>query len=464
MEQQYLEELEELYKLGDLDLIRYLKNNPKSIAFYPLAKRLFSKKKYEESIRIAQNGVLYFPKFIEPLYLIGKGYIKLGNRVKAIDIFKEAIKIDPFRADSYYYISEVLFSENMIEKGKILLLKAYELNPEGADIKNSFQKHFKKAEQTDATINIEQTLVTSIKELDPSGTFRAEIQAESKKIDDEFFAGLEKEFVYGKSKKYILLVFILALFSIAGYTIFSVFVSERKQKQTEYYNGLIYNMNNRFDLTILKNEKSDIGDYYKTLYYYEENPDYFKDIALKTDILKAKTKYQYLQKMVYYLYEGFNYEFDSLYNELKIKYDETPDIFLMNGLRLLKENDTINATNQFYTAYKKSKKELRFKKWLAFFYFTQNNLTKIIELFNDEQPDLESKLIFKLSLNSEEGFNFFIDNIDKIGNKGEKKRVFIMFLYFCKKNGKSCDKLSISDESSIRNTLYDRFLEKVKKF
>ncbi len=463
MEQQYLEELEELYKLGDLDLVRYLKNNPKSVAFYPLSKRLFSKKKYDESIRIAQNGIQYFPKFIEPLYLIGKCYVKLGEPLKAIDVFKEAIKIDSLKAESYYYISEVLFSQNMIEKGKILLLKAYELSPEGADIKNSFQKHFKKSEQTDAVINIEQTLVTSIKELDPSGTFIGEIPKQTKVVDDEFLTGLEKEFEYGKSKKYLLLLAIIFMFSVAGYTIFSVFVSQKTQKKTEYYKSLVTNLNNGYNLSTLKNEQNNIIEYYRVLYYYEEDSNYFKNTVLKTKLLKPKTKYQYLQKMAYYLYEGLDEEFESTYNEIKIKYKGIPDIFLMNGLMLLRKGDTINATNQFYTAYKKSKGELRFKKALSFFYFTQNNLTKIIELFSDNQPDLESKLIFKLSLGTSEGFDFFIDNIDKIENRGEKKRLFIMFLYFCKKNSKNCDKLSISDETIGRNTLYDSLLEKIKK-
>ena len=223
--------LKELYKLSDIDLLRYFKKNPESIAFYPLAKRLLTKKKYKEAVQIVINGIKIHSEYIEPRILLAKIYIKANSLVEAVQTLKETIKLAPECAQSYYYLSEVLFKKGIDERAEILLTKAYELAPNSPDIKNAFEKRFKNSSNTTtASYNIETTVIESIDDIKKRAMKELGLENEKnelKEIDkieynkDSIISELEKEFSYKKRQTLfglfgIFLILAVIIFLIAS--------------------------------------------------------------------------------------------------------------------------------------------------------------------------------------------------------------------------------------------------------
>ncbi len=494
-------ELIDLYKFSDIELLRYFKNNPLSIAFFPLSKRLYIKKKYLEVIKICKKGVELFDDFNDARILLAKAYTKTEQYSEAVQELKKIIKIDPNYADAYYYISEILFAQKAIEKAKVLLTKAYELSPESGHIKNSFNKYFKSSTETVANYIVEQTIVTSIEDLkkydskldidktlpkiniNEEKTIALDIYQNKQAIDDlrvekketaknisedlSFLDDLEKEFGYGKYKKYFLItggfLVIFILFSV----LFSIIQSQKQQILNTKRKEIIKELNNDLKkIDIFKNSKlRDVINYYKLSYHYEIDSNKYLETKKYIQSLKPKSFYQYLAKMVYYLYELEFDLFNEIYEKLKIENSENPDIFMLKGYQLILSNDFLNASNQFILAYEKSQKELKYKLALSYLYQKQNNFNNSFELLKDNAIyNIECDILKTLAENNANTDKIVLGLISFTKEDNLKIKLYIYLLnYYQKKSDfdKINDVLKIIGES-INNKYYKKVLDNFK--
>lgn len=474
--------LKELYKFSDIDLLRYFKREPKSIAFYPLAKRLFVKKKYKEAIQISLNGIKSHPDYIEPKILLAKLYIKIENNVEAVQSLRDTIKFAPDCADSYFYLSEILFKKGIKERAEILLTKAYELSPHSADIKNSFEKRFKNSSNTTtANYNIETTVIESIddikkravKELyqDKDKTKETEINTENNNLNilDE----LEKEFSYKKRQLLISSVGVVIILLFITYLVFSILNNDKKQKEqkNEVQLLMILNKNVENIKKEISNDFPDITLYYKLLYHYQINTDKYNDSVIYVKKLKKlDSLWKYLSKMTYLLFNNKNKEFDLLYDKVKIKYKNNPDVFLLKGYQLLGRNDILNTQSLFDIAYKKSNGANRFKTELASLYLNRGEILKLKSL-QVKPTSFETRVFYELLRKSEfkEQESVLLDNLVSTSNNIQKEKIAIYLInfYIRKEKFKKAEKISKKELSNNKipyyKELYKHIKEKVKK-
>lgn len=494
-------ELIDLYKFSDIELLRYFKNNPLSIAFFPLSKRLYTKKKYLEVIKISKKGVELFDDFNDARILLAKAYTKTEQYSDAVQELKKIIKIDPNYADAYYYISEILFAQKATEKAKVILTKAYELAPEAGHIKNSFNKYFKSSTETVANYIVEQTIVTSLEDLkkydskldidktlpkiniQEEKTIVLDIYQNKQAIDDlrvsqkdtaknvsedlSFLDDLEKEFGYGKYKKYFFVIssilVVLLLFSV----LFSIIQSQKQQILNTQRKEIIKELNNDLKkIDLFKGSKlNDVLNYYKLLYYYEIDSTKYIETQKYIQTLKPKTFYQYLSKMAYYLFELEFELFDEIYEKLKIENSENPDVFMFKGYQLLLKNDLLNASNQFILSYEKSQKELRYKLALSYLYQKQNNFGNSFELLKDNAIyNIESDILKTLAENNTNTDKIVSGLISFTKEDNLKIKLYIYLLnYYQKKSdtNKVNDVLKMVGDS-VNNKYYKKMLENFK--
>ncbi len=494
-------ELIDLYKFSDIELLRYFKNNPLSIAFFPLSKRLYTKKKYLEVIKISKKCVELFDDFNDARILLAKAYTKTEQYSDAVQELKKIIKIDPNYADAYYYISEILFAQKATEKAKVILTKAYELAPEAGHIKNSFNKYFKSSTETVANYIVEQTIVTSLEDLkkydskldidktlpkiniNEEKTIALDIYQNKQVIDDlrvnkkdtgknnvtedlSFLDDLEKEFGYGKYKKYFFIFSGLLVVFILFSVLFSIIQSQKQQILNTQRKEIIKELNNDLKkIDVFKENKlNDVLNYYKLLYYYEIDSTKYIEIQQYIKSLKPESFYQYLSKMAYYLFELEFELFDEIYEKLKIENSENPDIFIFKGYQLILKNDLLNASNQFILAYEKSQKELRYKLALSYLYQKQNNFGNSFELLKDITTyDIEIDILKTLAENNT-NTEIVSGLISFTKEDNLKIKLYIYLLnYYQKKSdfNKINDVLKIIGDG-VNNKYYKKILENFK--
>jgi len=401
--------LKELYKLSDIDLLRFFKREPSSIAFYPLSKRLFTKKRYKESIQILKNGIQNYPDFIEPKVLLAKTYIKIESYVEAVQFLREMIKFAPDYAESYFYLSEILFKKEIIERAEILLTKAYELSPHTPHIKNSFEKRFKNVgNTTTASFNIESTVIESIDDIKkravkelyqesgqevPEDLDNHQIEKEAfekrSDSDENILDELEKEFSYKKKQTSINIIGTLVVLAIIAYILFLISSKDKQIQVNKKKDNMLIALNTNLENINkeIPNNFPDITLYYKLLYHYQVDTKKYAEAITKVKKIKSsKNKWQHLSLMAYFLFNNKDKEFNNLYDKLKIKYKENPDIFLLKGYQLLGTNDKLNSQLLFNSAYQKSNNTNRFKSELASLYLNRGALDKLKSLKTVKSP------------------------------------------------------------------------------
>jgi len=475
--------LKELYKLSDIDLLRYFKREPRSIAFYPLAKRLFTKKKYKEAIQILLNGIKGYPDYIEPKILLAKLYIKIDNNVEAVQSLRETIKFAPECADSYYYLSKILFKKGIDERAEILLTKAYEIAPHSPDIKNAFEKRFKNVgNTTTANFNIETTVIESLddikkkalKELNERGEdYKQEVQIKDKEsLEINILDELEKEFSYQKRQNTITIIGVLFVVAIIAYLIFMIFNNDKKQKAEKNETQLLMILNNNVEniKKEIPNNSPSITLYYKLLYHYQIDSNKYSDSIVKVKKLKKlNNMWKYLSKMTYYLYTD-DKKFDELYEKTKIKFKDNPDVFLLKGYQLLRDNDILNTQSLFDLAYKKSNGANRFKTELASLYLNRGAISKLNSL-NIKPTSVETRLFYEFLRKSKfkERESVLIDNLNSTNNNIQKEKLAIYLINLYIRNGMfKKAKATLNKELSGNKVpyyqkLYKHLKEKVKK-
>ena len=474
--------IKELYKLSDIDLLRYFKKNPDSLAYYPLAKRLFIKKKFKESIQILLNGIKKFPDYVEPKILLAKLYIKTGNDVEAVQTLREIIKTAPNCADSYYYLSEILFKKGIEERAEILLMKAYEMSPHSPDIKNAYEKRFKKSNNTTtANYNIETTVIESIddikkralRELNERGEEEDSIIIPKSYYDRDILDELEKEFSYKKRINLLIFGGILILVLLIVYLIFNI-LSENKQQKKQKSEAQLINILNSSVENIEKEAPDrfpDIALYYRLLYHYQINTEKYKN-TVKTvkDMKKADTQWKCLAKMTYLLYSDKEEEFNKLYDKAKIKYKDIPDVFLLKGLQLLADNDILNAQSLFDMAYKKSGEANRFKAELASLYLNRGAFSELRSL-NIKPTSFETRVFYEFlrKRRFKDQIAVLKDNLKFTENNIQKEKIYIYLfnLYYRRRMYRTAKKILRNHLSQNKipyyKKLYSQFHKKFKR-
>ncbi len=474
--------LKELYKLSDIDLLRYFKREPQSIAFYPLSKRLFTKKKYKEAIQILRNGIKKYPDYIEPKILLAKLYMKIDNDVEAVQSLRETIKFAPECADSYYYLSEILFKKGIKERAEILLTKAYEIAPHSPDIKNAFEKRFKNAgNTTTANFNIESTVIESIddikkralKELDERGDDYQKEQLKNKEpLETDILDELEKEFSYKKRQNLLIVIGLLIIVAVIAYLIFIIFNNNQKQKEEKNETQLLMILNNNVEniKKEIPNNSPDITLYYKLLYHYQIDSNKYKDSVTKVkELKKLNNSWKYLSKMTYYLYTN-NKKFEDLYEKAKIKFKNYPDVFLLKGYRLLKNDDILNSQSLFDLAYKKSNGANRFKTELASLYLNRGAISELNSL-NIKPTSFETRLFYELLRKSsfKDQESVLLDNLNSTNNNIQKEKIAIYLINLYIRKGMLKKAVNILNKELGNNKipyyqeLYKHIHEKIKK-
>jgi hypothetical protein len=431
--------LKELYKLSDIDLLRYFKREPKSVAFYPLSKRLFTKKKFKEATQVLLNGINNHPDYIEPKILLAKLYIKTENYVEAVQSLRETIKFAPDCAESYFYLSEILFKKGINERAEILLTKAYELSPHLPDIKNSFEKRFKNSgNTTTASFNIETTVIESIddikkravKELYQDNNTKEYIP--NKEEEEDILDELEREFSYKKRQFIINSIGVLVIISIIISLILSIFNKDKITNQQKNKKQLLIVLNKNIEniKKEIPNNFPDITLYYKLLYHYQINSEKYPESVTEVEKLeKLNNLWKYLSKMAYLLFTNKTDEFNKLYDIAKIKYKDNPDVFLLKGYQLLAKNDFLNSQTIFDLAYKKSNGANRFKTELASLYLNRGAFSKLKAL-RIEPTSLETRLFHEILRKSsfKEKEAVLLDNLSSTQNNIQKEKVAIYLI------------------------------------
>mgnify|MGYP003693602355 CR=1 FL=1 len=76
------------------------------MALYELSYSLYLTKDYKKSVEIAYKGAQYKSEYLSQFYVsIGNGLDMLGESKKAVDVFKQGIKIQPDNNLLYYNIA-----------------------------------------------------------------------------------------------------------------------------------------------------------------------------------------------------------------------------------------------------------------------------------------------------------------------------------------------------------------------
>ena len=468
--------LKELYKFSDIDLLRYFKREPSSIAFYPLAKRLFTKKKYKESIQILNNGIKNHGQYIEPKILLAKTYIKIENYVEAVQSLRDTIKFAPKCAESYYYLSEVLFKKGINERAEILLTKAYELAPHLPDIKNSFEKRFKNsASTTTAAFNIESTVIESIddikrravKELYQNGgeTLNKKNNTAPKQTEENILDELEKEFSYKKNQMSFYILGIIIILGIIGYIIFSISNKDKEQERIEKRKRILIALNTNI-ANINKeipNNFPDITLYYKLLYHYQvDSSKYNKAVETIKNLKTPKNQWLSLAKMTYFLFNNELEEFNKLYTKIKSTNKAPADIFLLKGYQLLVQNDKLNSQALFDSAYKKSNNANRFKVTLASLYLNRGALEKLKSL-ETKPTSLETRLFYEVLRKStfKEQEPVFLKYLLSTKNNIQKEKIAVYLINLYIKNGQK-DKAKEIFNKELKKTQIPYYIELYK--
>ena len=89
-----------------IDLTEQQKINDES-AYLHLAKFLWLRNRYSESLPLARRAVEPKPKSAEAYYVLGKVLDKLGQEAEAMEVLQHSTQIDPQYAESHYLLSRI---------------------------------------------------------------------------------------------------------------------------------------------------------------------------------------------------------------------------------------------------------------------------------------------------------------------------------------------------------------------
>ncbi len=452
MKLEYTEKLKELYKYSDIDLLRYFKQNPNTLAFFPLAKRLYMKNKFVEAVQILLLGLKNYRDLTEASILLSKAYLKLDLEVDAVKTLKSVINSNPNNASAYYYLSTILYKQELTEKAEVVLLKAYELDPHDPDIKNSFHSHFNGSfsETLEVSINIAHTVAESLHDIKKRSEHKVNQVLSNPLSKISLFDELEKEFNYNSSKKWYYIGTIVLIVAVAVLVLSLTFNMTEKDKTDQYKKQMIELLNTDLSMKTINqvinsnslDKFTDIITFYQTLYYYQkDNTKFLNTIDEVKNKKELITVYDYLSKMTYYLYEGKDQKFEELYDKVikNKKYSRNPDIFMLKAHQLIANKDFLNAISVLSTAYDKANKTERFKVELAIIYLHQRNFSKIKELFVGTIPiSNEGDMFLELSkVNRDtERIKIIEKYIEKIPQRLVKRKLTLLLakLYLDNKN------------------------------
>ncbi|HEU4509202.1 MAG TPA: tetratricopeptide repeat protein, partial [Pyrinomonadaceae bacterium] len=128
-----------LHDRGDYDgaIAKYeqvLRENPASVlALYELAFAYEMKKDYRKALETASKGAQYKSDLLAEFYVrIGNNIDLLGEPKKAVDVYKQAIKIEPDLPLLYYNLAVTYSRLNNLEEAKKSLKKELYINPSHA--------------------------------------------------------------------------------------------------------------------------------------------------------------------------------------------------------------------------------------------------------------------------------------------------------------------------------------------
>ena len=74
--------------------------------------------------------------------IIGRIYVKLKLYDKAIDTFKEGLKLNPDNADLHYELGVAYYDKGLIKEAREQTRQAVEINPEHQGAKRNLEKFF----------------------------------------------------------------------------------------------------------------------------------------------------------------------------------------------------------------------------------------------------------------------------------------------------------------------------------
>jgi hypothetical protein len=111
--------------------LEILKENPDDIeAIYELAFSYAGKRDYPKSLEVAYKGLRYKSNFIQIFFvLIGNDLDHLGQREKAIKVYREGIKRFPRHGGLYYNLAIAYIADNKPDEAKKSLKDAVRVTP-----------------------------------------------------------------------------------------------------------------------------------------------------------------------------------------------------------------------------------------------------------------------------------------------------------------------------------------------
>ncbi|HKE57943.1 MAG TPA: tetratricopeptide repeat protein [Pyrinomonadaceae bacterium] len=125
-----------LHDRGDYDgaITKYqavLSENPNNVtALYEMSYSFSLKKEHQKSIELAYKGAQYKSDLLSQFYImIGNGLDELGESKKAVDVYKQGIKIQPDDNLLYYNLALTYSKLGDLEESKKNLKKSAYLNP-----------------------------------------------------------------------------------------------------------------------------------------------------------------------------------------------------------------------------------------------------------------------------------------------------------------------------------------------
>ena len=141
----------ELHDRGDYDgaIAKYeqvLAENPNNdLVLYELSFTYQMKKDYRKSLELAMKGVQYKSQELSLFYVvIGNDLDELGESKKAVEIYKQGIKIEPDNGMLYYNLALTHTRLNDFEEARKNLKKAVYLNPNHASSHVALAQVFQK--------------------------------------------------------------------------------------------------------------------------------------------------------------------------------------------------------------------------------------------------------------------------------------------------------------------------------
>lgn len=102
----------------------YTTSNKKAIKSYEEALQSFNRMDYTTAIDLMQKAIKYDDKFVEANIVLAEIFIEKGERKKAIESYKNAIRIDPeFYRGIYFSLAQLQMLENEFDSAKLYLEK-----------------------------------------------------------------------------------------------------------------------------------------------------------------------------------------------------------------------------------------------------------------------------------------------------------------------------------------------------